>query len=237
MKLTVLSKMLITAGFMAALSAAIVPTITKTAQAQNQDQLQTKMLSPAEVVAQSEACDRVFKELGETIDGQTFFDDFRGLNLTEQQRKAYDALDAQAEAKRAEVYKGSISIADPDATLAFSGLMEGSAPPDIQAAIQEALNGNPKMDQEAALNQKFGKYGLFYGFYITYLTLGQERQLDQITADFYSQVQALMTPEQQPQYQKNLASRLKINAVCDQKAPFPSYPALGQIRDKLPATN
>ena len=74
MQLTVLAKTVIMAGFMAALSVAIIPTITKIAQAQNQNQLQTKMLSPAEVIAQSEACDRTFKELGETMDGQTFFE-------------------------------------------------------------------------------------------------------------------------------------------------------------------
>jgi hypothetical protein len=176
------------------------------------------------------------REYGEEFEGGYFFDDFRGLNLTDQQKKAYEALDAQAEAKRAEVYKRSISVADPAAILSFSSSPGVSVPADVQAAIQEVLNSSPKMDQEAALNQKFGKYGRFIGSYITYFTPEQETQLSQISKDFYSQVQNLMTPEQQPQFSKNLAARLKINEVCDQKGPISGYPALGQISDTIPTT-
>ncbi|MGB5960559.1 MAG: hypothetical protein WBG73_07885 [Coleofasciculaceae cyanobacterium] len=43
-----------------------------------------------------------------------------------------------------------------------------------------------------------------------------------------------MTPEQMPLFQKNLAGLIKTTAVCDVKAPFSSYPAMGRIVDKLP---
>ena len=229
MKPTVLSKDFIVVSFMAALSVAVIPNLTKTAQAQPQ--------SPAAITAQRENCDRIMRELGEAMYGGYSYDDFQGLNLTDKQQKAYDALSEQADAKRAEVYERSISVADPNASLSFLPPPGISVPPDVQAAIQEALDSNPKIDQEAALNQKFGngQYGLFIGSYITYITPEQQAQLDQITADFYSQVKSLITSEQQPQYRKNLEGRLKINAVCDQKAPFYGYPALGQIRDRLPA--
>ncbi|RUT10323.1 hypothetical protein DSM106972_008180 [Dulcicalothrix desertica PCC 7102] len=226
MKLTFLSKTVRTLGLMTLLSVMVGTSVQQSVQAQTQ--------STADFLEQSKACDRAMKEDGEEMDGGYFFDDFKGLNLTDQQKKAYEVLDAQAEAKRAEIYKGSISVADPAAILSFSSSPGVSVPPDVQAAIQEALNSNPKMDQEAALNQKFGKYGRFIGSYITYFTPEQETQLSQIGKDFYSQVQDLMTPEQQPQYSKNLAARLRINAACDVKGPISSYPALGQISDTIP---
>jgi Spy/CpxP family protein refolding chaperone len=213
---------------MALLSVSVGTTVQQSVQAQTQD--------PADTLERSQACDRAMKEDGEEMEGGYFFDDFKGLNLTDKQKKAYEALDAQAEAKRAKVYKESISVADPAAILSFSSSPGVSIPPDVQAAIQEALNSNPKMDKEAALNQKFGKYGIFIGSYITYLTSEQQAQIDQATKDFYAQVQDLMTPEQQPQYSKNLAARLRINAACDVKGPISSYPALGQISDKIPTT-
>lgn len=183
---------------------------------------------------QSKICDRVWEENSNVqFEGRSSFDDFQGVNLTDAQKQAYEALDAQAEAKRAELYKQTISIADPSAILAFLSGFPGTvpAPPDVQAAIQAALDLNPKMDQETALNERFGngKYGLFVGSYITYLTPDQQTQLAQITTDFYTQVQALMTPAQQPQYSKNLTARLRINAACDARQPISSYPALGRI--------
>jgi uncharacterized surface protein with fasciclin (FAS1) repeats len=182
---------------------------------------------------QAKICDRVWEENNNAqFEGRGYFDDFLGVNLTDAQKQAYEALDAQAEAKRADLYKQTISIADPSAILAFLSF-PGAEPitPDVGAKIQAALDLNPKMDQEAALNQQFGngKYGLFVGSYITYLTPEQQTQLAQISTDFYSQVQALMTPAQQPQYSKNLAARLRINAACDAQQPVSSYPALGRI--------
>ncbi|KAM3106509.1 fasciclin domain-containing protein, partial [Phormidesmis sp. 146-33] len=75
------------------------------------------------------------------------------------------------------------------------------------------------------------------GSYVTYLTPAQQTQLAQISSDFYRQVQALMTPEQQPQYSKNLAARLRINAACDAKQPLMGYPAAGRIVNQPPSKN
>lgn len=229
MKLSFLSKVFTTIGLTASLSVVVGSNIPKPAQAQVQ--------SLAEMLEQNKACDRAMAENGEATERGYFFDDFKGLNLTDQQKKAYEALDAQAEAKRAEVFKRSTSVADPAAGLIFSPSTGVLAPPEVLGAIQDALNSNPKMDRATALNQQFGRYGSFVASsYITYFTPEQQTQLDQITKDFYAQVQDLMTPKQQPQYRKNLAARLRINAACDIKAPFSSYPALGQISDTIPKT-
>jgi hypothetical protein len=242
MKLTSLSKAARTFGVMVLLSAIVtIPNLAKTAQAQTQgipdgiefltrEQLEQGRLDALE---QSKICDRVFQENSNVqADGGIFFDDFQGLSLTDAQKKAYEALDAQAEARRAALYKQTISVADPSATVTFLYLAP-STPPKIQAEINAELDRKPTMDQLEVLNQKFekkfGKYGLFIGSYITYLTPAQRTQLAQISSDFYRQVQALMPPEQQPQYSKNLATRLRINAACDAKQPVSSYPALGRI--------
>lgn len=234
------SKSLRTLGLVAMLTAIVtIPTIPKTAQAQTdgipdgiefltREQLEQVRLDALE---QARICDRVWQENSNSqADGRSFFDDFQGLNLTDAQREAYAALDAQAEARRAELYRQTISVADPSATVTFLYLSP-TTPLDVQAAIQAELDRNPTMDQLEALNQRFGnsQYGLFVGSYVTYLTPEQETQLAQITSDFYSQVQALMTPEQQPQYSKNLPARLRINAACEPKGPMLSYPAPGRI--------
>ena len=190
----------------------------------------------AEDIERSKICDRVFQaEANDSFEGNSFFDDFKGLNLTDEQQSAYNALDTQAEAKRSEVYENTVSMVDPTATLSF-GWSEWDLnliPQDVQAAVQAALDKGPKFDQKAALDQEFGQYGEFYGSYITYVTPEQEAQLAQITKDFYSQVQGIMTPEQLPQYRENLAARLRINEVCDVKGPISAYPAMGRIVDSI----
>jgi hypothetical protein len=224
MKRTSLSKSVRTIGLIGMLAIVVIPNIPKTVQAQ----------SPADYQARAKVCDRVTKENAQEYDGGYYLEDFKGLNLTDRQKKAEAALNKQAEAKRSEIYQGSISVADMNRSLSFSSLPGVSIPPNIQAAIQETLNRGPKMDQAATLNQKFGKYGIFVGSYITYLTPAQQKQLDQIGTNFYRQVQALMTPKQLPQYLQNLSARRPLRDAREPKEPISAYPALGKISDKIP---
>lgn len=81
---------------------------------------QTEPADTAEFLRQMEACDRVTQaEANDTFDGSAFFDDFKGLNLTDEQRSAYEVFDTQAAARRAEVYKDIVSMADPTADPIF----------------------------------------------------------------------------------------------------------------------
>jgi hypothetical protein len=221
-QLSSLSKVFTTVGLMATLSVATIATI---AQAQS---------SAADSLAQSKVCDRVFKQYGETVDNQTYFDDYKGLNLTDRQKKADQAFSAQGDARRAVIMKNIVSVPE---SLGFSPTPGVSIPPDIQAAIEKVNNTMPKVNQEAALNRRFGKYGRFIVTqYVNYYGSPQDQaKMDQITKDYYTQMQNLMTPAQRPQYQKNLASRLKINAACDAKWPMFGS-ALGKISDKAPGT-
>jgi hypothetical protein len=224
MKLTSLSKSVRAISVMAMLSIAVIPNIAKTAQAQ----------SSADA-ARDKACTRILKELGETVDNGTYYDDYKGLNLTDRQKKADQAFSAQGDARREVIMRNIISVPE---SLAFSAAPGVLVPPGIQAAIEKVNNSRPKVDQAAALNQRFGKYGRFIvGSYLnSYGSPQDQAKMDQITKDYYTQMQNLMTPAQKPQYQKNLAGRLKINAVCDVKWPMSSFPALGKIIDKAPGT-
>jgi hypothetical protein len=224
MQLSSLSKVF-TAGLIATLSVAAIPSITTIAQAQS---------SAADSLAQSKVCDRVFKQYGETDGNQTYFDDYKGLNLTDRQKKADQAFSAQGDARRAIIMKNIVSVPE---SLGFSPTLGVSIPPDIQAAIEKVNNTMPKVNQEAALNRRFGKYGRFIVTqYVNYYGSPQDQaKMDQITKDYYNQMQNLMTLAQRPQYQKNLASRLKINAACDAKWPLFGS-ALGRISDKAPGT-
>lgn len=168
-------------------------------------------------IEESRICDGIFQaEANVTFEGGYGFDDFQGVTLTDEQQSAYDALDAQAEARRGEVYQNALSMLDPTAPLSFRySANYDSVPQDVETAIQAALNENPTVDQKAFLDREFAQYGEFSESYIVYVTPEQDTQVAQITEDFYAQVQDIMTPEQLPQYLENLESRLRINEVCD----------------------
>ena len=180
-------------------------------------------------IEESRVCDRVFEEEANVwFEGNPFFDDFQGIILTEEQQSAYDALDAQTEARRGEVYQNALSILDPTAILSFS-YNSNSVSEDVQTAVQAALNKNPTIDQKEALDREFAQYGEFSVSYIVYVSPDQDAQVAQITEDFYAQVKDIMTPEQLPQYRKNLESRLRINEVCDGWTYVPVDQGLGRV--------
>jgi hypothetical protein len=56
----------------------------------------------------------------------------------------------------------------------------------------------------------------------------------QITKDFDTQFEALLTPEQKLQYRKNLAAEERIRSACEWEGPISSYPAMGRISDTIP---
>ncbi|NJN30554.1 MAG: hypothetical protein HC824_09075 [Synechococcales cyanobacterium RM1_1_8] len=173
------------------------------AQAEQAEQAEPEISAEAaEKLKQLEACDRVLEqEANVMFEGRTGFDDLKGINLTDEQSKTYDALSAQAEAKTEEIYKNSVVVVDPAAILSFIWFVPDvdSVPQEVKTAIQTALNKNPKFDQKAALDQEFGQYGQFNASYLNYITPEQNAQLKQITEDFHVQVQGIITPEQLPQ--------------------------------------
>ena len=111
-----------------------------------------------------EMCDRVFAEYAESASGErASFSNFRGLTLTDEQQQAYDALDAQRDERINKVYERSVRADDTTATLSFSYAtnvdisdLDTVVSPEVQAAIQAALNKNPTSEQKESLNQYSG---------------------------------------------------------------------------------
>jgi hypothetical protein len=205
MKLTALSKSIRTIGVMAMLSVAVIPNLTKTAQAQTP----TPQVRSSADLARDRVCTRVFKELGETDGNGTFYDDFKGLNLTDRQKKSEQALNAKKDAKITVISNNIISVPE---SLTFSAAPGVSIPPTIQTAIDKVNDSRLEVNQAAALDRKFGKYGRFIvGSYLNYYaTPNAQAKLDKISQDYYTQLENIMTPAQKPQYRKNLAGRLKV---------------------------
>jgi hypothetical protein len=83
---------------MAMLSVTVIPTIPKTAQAQN---------PAADSLAQSKACDRVLKQYGETDGNGSYYDDYKGLTLTDRQKKADQAFSKPSASKGTQDEKSS----------------------------------------------------------------------------------------------------------------------------------
>jgi hypothetical protein len=231
MKLSFSSKTFSTIGLMALLVATIGTSIPRTVQAQSRPQ--PPEFTEEEIATFAAACDRAYKENAEVdAEGNSFYDTLRAMNVTDQLRNAYNTLSEQADAKRFEIYENSVSVPDPTAALSF--MWFGDPDPTIEPAIQATLDRNPEMDQADALNQQFGKYGVFLGSYFQYYTPEQDAQMMQITKDFDTQFEALLTPEQKRQYRENLADGERIRVACEWEGPISSYPSIGRISDTIP---
>ena len=233
MKLSFSSKAVLTVGLMAVLPVTVGSSLLQTVRAQTEPVTIEEKMSQwrATDLKEMKICDRAFAtEANGSFEGNPFFDDFKGITFSTEQQSAYDALDAQAEAERGKIYQNALSIVNPTATLSFGWFGDMNlVPQDVQTAVQAALDEGPKIDQKAALDQEFAQYGEFSGAYINYVSPEQQAQIDQITEDFYAQVQGLMTPEQLPQYRENLAARLRINEVCDGWVPVSAGQDLGRV--------
>jgi hypothetical protein len=95
----------------------------------------------------------------------------------------------------------------------------GEMPPDVSTAFDAALVGfSPTADSVeedvAAINEQFGQYGEFGVYQIVTMTPEQRAELKALEDDFAARYISVMTPEQQQQYQENLATKNKINEVC-----------------------
>ena len=171
------------------------------------------------------ACDRVFNELGESwADGSgVFYDDLKGITFSSEQQAAYDELNQRWEQNLYEIGQQAKRVEAIDAELSFTPTTL-EAPPEVEAAIQEALNTS-RSGQWRELNRTFAElgydqYGQFVGATTVYYTPDVDQAMEQATRDFQEQVLAIMTPEQLPQARINLAGRRRIDAVCSRKGPI-----------------
>jgi hypothetical protein len=104
-------------------------------------------------------------------------------------------------------------------SLQFIGRPGVERSPEISAAIDAAtleltLTADTATETLAALNEEFGQYGEFgIGGKIIF-TEARKAEMEQLEDSFDAQSVTVLTPEQQRQYQENLATKSRINEVC-----------------------
>jgi hypothetical protein len=129
------------------------------------------------------------------------------FQITEQQFDAYDRL--------IESYP---AVDDLSGNYSYMSKPGVEIPPDVSAAIDEATrgvtSGEAVIEQIAALNEQFGQYVEFtIGEKIT-ITPAQTSEINALEEESAARSLAVMTSEQQQQYQENLVTEKKINEAC-----------------------
>ena len=123
------------------------------------------------------------------------------------------------------IWERAEKVVDRNAPLIFSMAPIGkSIPAEVDAAIQDVINAS-KSGQQQAENQRFAKmgydqYGEFIGSVIILYTPELDRESAQASATFAQQVLSIMTPEQLPQAEENLANLERLGEVCDRQGPI-----------------
>ena len=84
----------------------------------------------------------------------------------------------------------------------------------MDAATKTITSGEAMIGQIAALNEQYGQYGEFSAGKKIILTPEQKAEIKQLDEDFDARYVAVMTNEQQQQYQENLATEKRINEAC-----------------------
>jgi hypothetical protein len=201
MKLTFLSKPLGTIALIAALSTVIGTVVQPTVQAQIDIEVPTDI--------DEEAC---------VASGFYSFYLLQNIDLsTAELEELYrisseeeDAFERLTDSYPKEKDYGGVQFASRPGVDIPSETMEF-----IYTALGETeLTPDSAAETVAALNEEFGQYGEFgLGEIFTY-TAAQKAELEQLEKDFEAQYIVVLTPEQQQQYQENLATQEKINEAC-----------------------
>ena len=84
----------------------------------------------------------------------------------------------------------------------------------MDAASRKITSGEAVRGQIAALNEQFGQYGEYAIGKNVVFTPERRAEIRQLDADFNARYVSVMTPQQQQQYQENLATESKIDEAC-----------------------
>jgi hypothetical protein len=203
MKQTFLSKTLGTLGLVAVLATVATTSVQQTAQAQ------MNVNVPADI--DDEACmasgkDSFYLLQNVNLSPEQILEIFE---LTELKFEIYDRLVASYPSVP-DLSGGSAFVSRPGAE---------PMPPDVSAAFDAAtVKFRPTADSLeadiAAINEQFGQYGEFGVYQKVVFTPEIEAEMKALEEDFVARYIAVMTPEQQQQYQDNLATESRINEIC-----------------------
>ena len=84
----------------------------------------------------------------------------------------------------------------------------------MDAATLGLTSGEALIGQLAALNEQFGQYGEYGVGKKVILTPERRAEIKQLKTNFDTRYISVLTPQQQQQYQENLAIQSKINEAC-----------------------
>ncbi len=84
----------------------------------------------------------------------------------------------------------------------------------MDATSSKFTSGEALKEQIAAANEQFGQYGEFGVWQNVLLTPERRAEMRQLNADFDARYFSVLTPQQQQQYQENLATESKIDEAC-----------------------
>lgn len=201
MKPTFLAKSIRTIGLIAAIATVAAIGIQPIAQAE------TEIIVPAEI--DDEAC---------IAAGFNTYYRLQNIDLSYEQIEQIFALQTLQSAASEQLINSFPTEDDLGGSYAFVNRPGTATPPEVSAAMDAATSkltsGEALIGQITALNEQFGQYGEFGLWKNVLLTPERRAEMKQLEVDFDARYFSILTPQQQQQYQENLATESEINEVC-----------------------
>jgi hypothetical protein len=156
-----------------------------------------------------------------------FYQEFAGITFSPIQKAAYRAIEARINARYAALAATLRTVEDPDRSVAVtfkteagSNAMSAEKYAEYDARLTALQIAQVPGDEQVRLiNQEFGEYVEASIAQVAADTPEQIAEGVQIGLDFEAQTMAILTPEQKPIYETNLALQRRIQA-CNVATPF-----------------
>ncbi|KAM3106511.1 hypothetical protein [Phormidesmis sp. 146-33] len=151
-----------------------------------------------------------------------FYQEFGGITFSPAQKAAYRKIEAKMKERFAALSATLKTVEDPNrsVSIAINKPMGEQVYAEYDAMVTALGSAQVPGDEQVKLiNQKFGKYVEASISQVAADTPEQIAEGQQIGLDFEAQTMAILTPEQRPIYQANLAIQRQIQA-CTAPSPF-----------------
>lgn len=199
MKMTFFSKT-ISIGLIAVLSIAVGTSMRQTASAQVQGEVQSEF-------GKETTCEATLPN------GQDFFYDLQGIELSAEQFEAFDSISINIGEKIGTIIDGAQGVVDSGSTISFVPREGSNLTNEQMKSIYAAYESfPPTSDKIESLTEEFGQYGEFRATQRVVLTPEGEMTLEELEQDYNNGLLSVMTPDQQQQYRENMEVRSRINA-------------------------
>jgi hypothetical protein len=156
-----------------------------------------------------------------------FYQEFGGITFSPMQKAAYRTIEARINERYAALYATLRTVEDPSrsVSIAFkteagSGAMTPEKYAEYDARVTALAVSQVSSDEQVRLiNQEFGEYVEASIAQVLAYTPEQVAEGQRIGLDFEAQTMAILSAEQKPIYETNLALQRRIQA-CGEPTPF-----------------